>query len=347
MELLIIYLLVALLFSFTCSVLEAVILSVTPSYINVKLENKKNYAPRLQKLKENIDRPLAAILTLNTFAHTIGAAGVGAQAQKIWGNEYLSVVSAILTLLILVFSEIIPKTIGANYWRSLTPATVTILRILMIILYPFVWLSQQITKLFNIKNRKNILSRADLSTMADIAVKEGVMRHGESRIIKNVARFNQLQVKDIMTPRTVVFGAPDSISIKTFYESFKNIKFSRIPIYKNNIDNITGYILKDDLLMKKIEGQNNLRLSSFKRPIQTIYVSLPIPELYNLLIEKKEHIALVVDEYGGTAGVVTLEDVIETILGMEIIDETDNITDLRKAARENWTNRARRMGIQV
>ena len=330
-----------------CSVLEAVILSVTPSYINIKIEDKKGYAVNLQKLKENIDRPLAAILTLNTFAHTIGAAGVGAQAQKVWGNEYLSLISAILTILILVFSEIIPKTIGANYWRSLTPATVAILRVLMIILYPFVWLSQQITKLFNIRNRKNILSRSDLSTLADLAVKEGVMRHGESRIIKNVARFNQLRVKDIMTPRTVLFAAPESMTIDNFYNHHLDTKFSRIPVYKKDIDNITGYILKDDLLIKKIEGQYRKHLKSIIRKIPTVYVSLSIPELYNLLIVKNEHIALVVDEYGGTAGVVTLEDVIETILGMELMDETDNIADLRKAAREKWTARARKMGIDV
>ncbi len=347
MELLIIYLLVALLFSFTCSVLEAVILSVTPSFVSIKIENNRGYAKRLKKLKDEIDRPLAAILTLNTFAHTIGAAGVGAQAQKIWGNEYLSLVSAILTILILVFSEIIPKTIGANYWRSLTPATVAILRVLMIVLYPFVWLSQQITKIFNIRDRKNILSRADLSTMADIAVKEGVMRHGESRIIKNVARFNRLRVKDIMTPRTVLFATAESMTVKEFYEKHQEVKFSRIPVYRKNIDHITGYVLKHDLLMKKIEGENDIQLKNFSRKIPTVYVSLPIPELYNFLILKNEHIALVVDEYGGTAGVVSLEDVIETILGMEIVDETDNIADMRKAARDRWKDRARRMGIDV
>jgi len=347
MELLIIYLLVALLFSFTCSVLEAVILSVTPSFVNIKLENKKRYAPRLKKLKDNIDRPLAAILTLNTFAHTIGAAGVGAEAQKIWGNEYLSLISAILTILILVFSEIIPKTIGANYWRSLTPSTVAILRVLMMLLFPFVWLSQQITKLFNIRNRKNILSRTDLSTMADMAVKEGVMQHGESRIIKNVARFDQLRVKDIMTPRTVLFAASEKMTVDDYYSHHLDTKFSRVPLYKDNIDNISGYILKDDVLMKKIEGQNKLPLRSLIRNILSVYVSLSIPVLYKLLIEKNEHIALVVDEYGGTTGVVSLEDVIETILGMEIIDETDSIADLRKAARDRWTSRARKMGIDV
>jgi CBS domain containing-hemolysin-like protein len=184
MALLITYLLIALLFSFLCSVMEAVILSVTPSYITKKLQEGKSYAIWLKKYKDNIDRPLAAILTLNTFAHTVGAAGVGAQAQVIWGNEYLSVVSAILTLMILIFSEIIPKTIGANYWMSLTQFTVFMLRVLMVVLYPFVIISQGITRIFNIRERKSVLSRADFSAMAEIAVEEGVFEKEESKIIQ-------------------------------------------------------------------------------------------------------------------------------------------------------------------
>ncbi len=347
MTLLITYLLIALLFSFLCSVMEAVILSVTPSYITKKINEHKEHAVWLKKYKDNIDRPLAAILTLNTFAHTIGAAGVGAQAQIIWGNEYLSLISAVLTIIILIFSEIIPKTIGANYWMSLTRFTVFMLRVLMTILYPFVIISQLITRLFNIRERKSVLSRADFSAMAELALEEGIFRKDESKIIQNIARFDRLKAKDIMTPRTVIFAAPELMTAGKFYHSHPEIRFSRIPLYKESLDNITGFILKDELLIKIIEDSKDKPLKSFARELPVVYVNLPIPDLYNALADRNEHIALVVDEYGGTSGIVTLEDVIETILGLEIVDELDNIEDLRKAAREKWEVRAGRMGIDV
>lgn len=327
--------------------MEAVILSVTPSYIAKKTQQGKVYAAYLRKYKDNIDRPLAAILTLNTFAHTIGAAGVGAQAQVLWGNEYLSVVSAVLTIIILFFSEIIPKTIGANYWMNLTGFTVFILRILMVILYPFVIISQAITRIFNIRKRISVLSRADFMAMAEIAYQEGVLRRGESLIIQNISRYHSLKAKDIMTPRTVIFAAPQDESAGDFYHANPSIGFSRIPVYQGSIDKVTGFILKDELLVKLIEGSRDAKLGSFAREIAVVYVNLPIPDLYIMLTERKEHIALVVDEYGGTSGVVTLEDIIETILGLEIVDEMDNIEDLRMAAREKWVERAARMGINL
>lgn len=347
MTLLIIYFIIALLFSFICSVLEAVILSVTPSFITAKIQQGKAYALWLQQYKDNIDRPLAAILTLNTFAHTIGAAGVGAQAQVVWGNEYLSVVSAVLTILILIFSEIIPKTIGANFWMDLTPFTVYTLRILMVVLYPFVIISQVITRAFNIKNKKSVLSRADFSAMAELAAREGIFEKGESQIIQNIARFDRIRARDIMTPRTVIFAAPGKTSIKEFYKTHPEVPFSRIPIYQDNIDQITGYVLKDELLIKLVEDEGQATLKTISRDIIPLYLNLPISEIYNTLTSKKEHIALVVDEYGGTSGLVTLEDVIETILGLEIVDETDDIEDLQLAARESWKRRARRIGIKL
>jgi CBS domain containing-hemolysin-like protein len=347
MALLILYLLIALLFSFLCSIMEAVILSVTPSYIKKKTQRGKQYAIRLKRYKDNIDQPLAAILTLNTFAHTVGAAGVGAQAQLIWGNEYLTVVSAVLTLLILFFSEIIPKTIGANYWMHLTRFTVLILRILMVLLYPFVIVSQGITKVFNISERKSVLSRADFSAMAEMAVEEGVFRDRESKIIQNIAIFDQLMVKDIMTPRTVIFASEDGMTAEDFYRSQPEMRFSRILVFTRTIDNVTGYILKDELLTTIVEGKGQETLKSFSRKIPVVYTSLSIPDLYQFFVSGNDHIALVVDEYGGTSGIVTLEDVIETILGLEIVDEMDNIEDLRIAAREKWKKRAAQMGIDV
>ena len=347
MVLLVVYFLIALIFSFLCSLLEAVILSVTPSFITKKVQEGKDYAIQLKKYKDNIDRPLASILTLNTFAHTLGAAGVGAQAQIIWGNEYLTLTSIVLTILILIFSEIIPKTIGANYWMNLTRFTVFVLRILMFVLYPFVLVSQWITKIFNINKKKSVLSRADFSAMAELAVEEGVIEKNESLIIQSIARFDSLKVSDIMTPRMVLFAARGNTTTGLFYEEHPKLIFSRVPIYKDSLDNIEGYILKDDLLSRLIEGQKKLTLKSISRKIEIVYENLPIPSLYKKLIEKNEHIALVVDEYGGTEGIVTLEDVIETILGLEIVDETDNVEDLQKAARERWEKRARKMGLNI
>lgn len=347
MILLIVYLLLALVVSFLCSILEAVILSVTPAYIEVRMKSKKPYVSLLKKYKDDIDRPLAAILTLNTFAHTIGAAGVGAQAQLIWGNEYLSVVSGILTILILFLSEIIPKTIGANYWMSLTPFTTYTLRVLLFILYPFVVISQLITRLINIKGRKSVLSRADFAAMAEIAMDEGVFRKGESMIIKNIARFDKIKAKDIMTPRTVIFAENEDMTLGEFYRLYPAIEFSRIPIYKDRIDQVSGYILKDELLSALIDGKEGDRLKSISRKLFIVYVHLPISEIYSSLTKSNEHIALVVDEYGGTSGIVTLEDVVETILGLEIVDEMDNTEDLQIAARENWEERAKKLGLDI
>lgn len=327
--------------------LEAVILSVTPSFVAKKMQQKKDYAPTLKKYKDNIDRPLASILTLNTFAHTLGAAGVGAQAQLIWGNEYLSITSAILTILILIFSEIIPKTIGANYWMNLVPFTVFILRLLMFVLYPFVLISQMITKIFNINKRKSVLSRADFSAMAELAEEEGVFEKGESLIIQSIAKFDELKASDIMTPRMVLFAARESQTTGEFYQNYPNSVFSRVPLYEENVDKIKGYFLKTDLLTKIIEGNHDVPLKSIMRHIPIVYENLVISNLYKKMITEKEHIALVVDEYGGTEGIVTLEDVIETILGLEIVDETDNIDDLQKAARLNWQQRAKKMGIKT
>jgi len=347
MTLLIVYLLIALFFSFLCSIMEAVILSVTPSFIATKLGEKRSYAVILQKYKDNIDRPLAAILTLNTFAHTVGAAGVGAQAQLIWGNQYLSLTSAILTILILIFSEIIPKTIGANFWKQLVRFTVVVLKVLMVILYPFVVVSQLITKLFNIKKRKSVLSRSDFSALAKIAEREGVFASGESKIIQNIARFHNLKVKEIMTPRTVVFAEHEDITIGEFYKRNPELIFTRIPLYKDSIDEISGYFLKNEMLSKIIEGEKDVPLSAIKRDIILVYENLPIPNLYDRLIHNKEHIAVVIDEYGGTEGIVTMEDVFETITGIEITDETDDIVDLQKTARERWEQRAKRMGLNI
>ncbi len=346
MLILILYLSVALFFSFLCSMLEASLLSITPSFVAAKVNENKSYGRTLKRFKEEIDLPLAAILTLNTFAHTIGAAGVGAQAQKIWGEEYLSVTSAVLTLLILILSEIIPKTLGASFWKRLAPFTARALVILIYSpLYPFIILSKFITKIMNKKKGSDVLSRAEFQAMAEIGVQEGIFKKEESQILMNLMKFNNIVVKSIMTPRTVVVSAPEGENVGTFMESHGKVRVSRIPIYRENIDNITGYVLKDDLMQHMIEQKDDLPLRSLARNIMVVNEKMPIIRLFYKLIQEKEHIAMVVGEYGEMSGIVTMEDVIETLLGAEIMDELDNIEDMQKQAMKIWERRAKRLGL--
>ncbi|WP_026236134.1 CNNM domain-containing protein [Pontibacter roseus] len=341
MGLLILYLVIALVMSFLCSLLEASLLSVTPSHANVISKEKPALGKDLLHFKNNIDMPLAAILTLNTFAHTIGAAGVGAQAQIIWGEKYLTLVSILLTIVILILTEIIPKTLGANYWRQLTPFTVQTLKIMIYSpLYPIILFSQFITKRLKRDKDKSVLSRADFTAMAEMGIKEGILHHDESRVINNVLRFNLILTSHIMTPRTVIKAAPEKQYIREFYDNTTNMRFSRIPVFDNSIDHISGYVLKDEVLQRIIEGEGGMSLSEIKRPIHVVHENTPVPQLFTRLMDKKEHIALVVDEHGGTAGIVSMEDVIETLLGLEITDELDAVEDLQKWARERWKRRS-------
>jgi len=345
MTLLLIYLSIAVIVSFLCSVLEAVLLSITPSFINVKIHEGKKIGQDLKKLKNDIDRPLSAILTLNTFANTAGAAGVGAQAQSVWGNEYLTIVSISLTLIILFVSEIIPKTIGAVYWRSLSVPASYILKFLVIALIPAVWISKHLTKMFKSDEQKSVLSRADFHAIADLGVKSGIFAESESTIIKNLLNFNSIQIKNIMTPRTVVIAENEEMTLQEFKDKHPEFRFSRIPIFKENIDKITGFVLKDEILVNLIEKSDKKKLKDIRRRIEVVPEVSSLPELFKLLIEKNTHIAMVVDEYGGMAGIVTMEDIIETLLGLEITDEVDNVEDLQELARKNWEKRAKKLGL--
>lgn len=350
MTLLIFYGIVSIFFSFLCSILEAVLLSVTPTFINVKKKAGKTYALTLEGLKKDVDKPLIAILTLNTIAHTVGAILVGAEAKKIFKDEGYGVfiVSSVMTFLILVASEIIPKTIGATYWKQLTNFTTQTLNILIFPLKwtGILWLLQLTTKLIGGKGHHgSVLNREDFHAMAEIAHEEGVFMEQESKVIKNLINFKQIVVKDIMTPRTVMKTAHETMSIQSFYEENQNLKFSRIPIYANNPDEISGYFLKDNLLEAIIKGNGEQPLKSIKRELTITIRNVPIPDLFEKLIEKREHIALVVDEYGSVSGLVTQEDVIETLLGLEIMDESDNVADLQMLARKSWETRAKRLGL--
>lgn len=345
MSLLIFYLVLAIGVSFLCSILEAVLLSITPSYVAV-LENKNSDSGKLlRKLKQDIDQPLSAILSLNTIAHTVGAAGVGAQAQVVFGNTYVSLTSAVLTLLILVLSEIIPKTLGATYWKNIAVFSAKIIRVLIVVTYPLVVLSKWITKWLSRDENQPTISREEIGAMAELGFEEGVFEEGESNIFKNLIRFNSLRVQDIMTPRIVVVKYQQDKTINEILENKEELRVSRIPIFGENEEDITGYVLKNDLFLYQSEGNGEKKIREICRDVLIIPEVISLKNVLEKLLETQEHIAVVVDEYGGLAGVVTMEDVVETLLGMEIVDEIDAIEDMQELARDQWRSRAKSLGI--
>jgi len=345
MGLLVLYVALAIGVSFLCSMMEAVLLSVTPSYVAALEREGSAVGERIHQFKENIDRPLAAILSLNTIAHTVGAAGVGAQAAIVFGEAYTGIVAAVLTLLILVLSEIIPKTLGAVYWRTLTPIVVRSLTVTIIAMWPLVKLSQGITHLLSAEEDETAFSREEFTAMAELGEEEGVFEEKESRILRNLFRFNSLRVKDVMTPRTVIFNLPEETTIGDVVEEHDEFRFSRIPVYDDDPDDITGYVLKDEMLLRAAQEEFDVSLAEISRDILVVHETLPLPDLLERLLDRLEHIALVVDEYGGVAGVVTMEDVVETLLGLEIVDEADSVEDMQALARKQWFRRARELGM--
>lgn len=364
MGLLIFYAIISIFFSFLCSILEAVLLSITPTFINIKKKEGKHYATVLEEFKKDVDRPLIAILTLNTIAHTVGAILVGVQAKvaysELYGNTQhtilgikftedimVGVVSTIMTILILVASEIIPKTIGATFWRQLANFTSKALNVLIFPLKwtGILWMLQLTTKLIGGKGHGSVLSREGFVAMTEIAHEEGVFEENESTIIKNLLTFKEIFSKDVMTPRTVMKAEDEKTTVEDFFNKNMNLRFSRIPIYSENQDNIVGLVLKDEVFKEMALDNGSKKLAELKRNIIVVERDLPIPKLFTKLVESRNHMALVVDEYGSVSGIVTMEDVIETLLGLEIMDESDNVSDLQFMARKNWEIRARKLGI--
>ena len=344
---LIAYVLLALGFSFLCSVAEAVLLSVTPSYIEGLKEKRPKRAARLKRLKqEKVDQALAAILTLNTIAHTVGAIGAGAKATIVFGNYWFGLFSALMTFMILFLSEIIPKTIGAVYWSKLTGSTALFVHMLMIILYPVVWISEKLTRLIARKKSLHVFSRKEFAAMARIGEHTGHIKKSESRIIRNLFRFESIKITDIMTPRTVISAFSENMSIMDAVKRAAISPFSRIPIYRAGIDDIIGFVLKDDILVLNAQGRGDKKLKSLRREILAVPDLISLSTLFDHFLMDRQHIAIVVDEHGGTEGLVTLEDLIETLMGMEIVDETDNVEDMRDLAQKKWVERVRALGIR-
>ena len=336
MELVILYLLLALSVSFLCSVLEAVLLSTPVPFITMKEQEGAKNAPLMKRLKQDIDKPISAILSLNTIAHTVGSAGVGAEAVKVFGEVYFGLISAILTILILVLSEIIPKTIGSYYWRQLAMPAASIIQVMIIVCYPLVWLSEWITQLVASKKQPLSVSREEVSAMVSVGTQEGVFDSSENQMIQNLFKLGSIHLYDIMTPRTVAITASEQTKLKEFYGNRMHRIYSRIPVYDENPDFITGFVLKQTVLEELAEDHFNKQLKDIRRPILAYNEDALVSEVWEDMLKKKEHIAQVQNEYGCFLGIVTMEDIIETIIGREIVDESDTVVDMQAYAREKW-----------
>ena len=347
MGLLLLYLIGALSISFLCSILEAVLLSTPMSYASMLEKEERPGALLLKKYKQDIDKPIAAILSLNTISHTVGAAGVGAQSEAIFGSQFFALTSAILTLLILVFSEIIPKTIGAAYWRGLAIPCVRIIHVLVIITYPLVLMSELITHLFSSNKQQASVSREEVSAMVTVGAEEGVFETKENSMIQNMLRLDDVTAREIMTPSSVVEMAEESMTLREFYQNDAYRQFSRIPVYnEENDDYIKGYVLRQTILEKLSEDKFDLRLSDILRPVLSFQETESCATIWEKLLGKKEHISVIIDEYGCFRGIVTMEDVIETMLGTEIVDEKDKVTDMQEFAREKWQEQQEQQNLE-
>ncbi|MEA3406127.1 MAG: hemolysin family protein [Pseudomonadota bacterium] len=341
MTLLLIYLMIAIGVSFICSILEAVLLSITPSYVEQVSQRKPRQGKVLNKVKSRLDESISGILILNTFAHTMGAAGVGSQALQVFGAEWETLIAILLTLAILYFSEIIPKTIGATYWRQLAiPASHTIFWLTKLV-YPLIWISTFITRVFRKKGQEEI-TREEIIALASLGFKKGSLISQENDYLTNVLQLREIKSEQILTPRTVMHCLNKDTTVAQALDHERTSEFSRIPVFEQDLDHITGLVTKVELLMIDRDGGGDQPIGQFTRPITRISESLPVQQMLDLSIKKREHLFLVEDEYGQTAGLVTLEDAIETMLGREIVDETDTVDDLQKLAKGKYRDRLRR-----
>lgn len=334
MLLLAFYVFLALGFSFLCSVAEAVILSVSSAYISVQEKEGKASGALLRGLTSDINKPLSAILTLNTIAHTMGAAGAGAQAAAVFGDAYLGLISAVLTLLILVFSEIIPKTLGATYWRQLAPVTGFFLKYLVLALYPFVKMSEKLTKGFKEESPLRGLSRNELSAMAELSAEEGQLAHHERNFMQSLLNLHELRIKDAMTHRTVVFALPETMTVETYFHKHDRNEFSRIPIFEDKeAEKINGFVMKSDLLLAQARGNGNKSLANYRKDMKVLLSNMPLSKAFDHFLNSRANMLLVVDEYGGLEGILTMEDLLETLLGINIVDENDRSASMKDLAK--------------
>ncbi|MHC5353236.1 CNNM domain-containing protein [Myroides sp. LJL115] len=342
MILLLVYLSLALSISFICSIAEAVLLSISVAFLRTKVESGDKNAQSMLDMKKDVDKPLSAILSLNTIAHTVGAAGVGAQATLVFGQAYFGVISAILTLLILVLTEIIPKTLGANYANELYKTSTKVIKMMIWVCYPLVLLSSFLTKRLTRGQNSNTTSREEIAVLASIGEQEGILEGKENRIIQNIIALKSVDVDQIQTPRIMMVSADSEMTLGEFLQNKELLHFSRIPIYQDNKDNIIGYVLREVVFEYLAEDKFDLKLSDIKREILVISQRNSVVDAWNKFIDNQEHIAVVTNDYGEVSGLLSLEDVLETLLGFEIVDEKDRIVDLREFAMQRWKSKQKK-----
>ena len=340
MTLLFVYLAIAIGVSFLCSILEAVLLSVTPGYVERIRSERPRLGAKLIKVKDRLDESLASILILNTFAHTMGAAGVGSQALQVFGKEWETLIAVLLTLAILYFSEIIPKTLGATFWRQLALPAAYLISWLVKIVYPLVWISTRLTRLFS-QNRGNEITREEIIALASLGHRDGNLFPQENEYLLNLLSLREIETGSILTPRTVVHMLNESETVSQALDDPKTRQFTRIPIFGTGIDDIKGKVIRADLFEAERNGHNGVPICEFAEPILRVSEKLPVQQLLDMFIKQKAHLCLVQDEFGQTAGVVTLEDAIETLLGREIVDESDTVEDMQALARSMYRDRLR------
>ncbi len=341
---LLLYFLLAVLVSFLCSILEAVLLSVSHVHIELLIGDGQRSGRILKNLKERVDQSLAAILTLNTVANTVGAAGVGAQALVVFGSGWVALASGVLTFTILVFSEVIPKTLGTAHWKRLAPFAAYAISGLIYLCYPVVLFLRAVSRMVaGTGGGQSRVTRRELSVLAGIGADEGTLMGKEKRVIQNLLRLKYIRAGDVMTPRSVVTALPNDLTVGQVMEKMEKLKFSRIPIYEENVDQVTGLVLRLRILEARAAGKNRLTMAELAQPIHAVPESKSIAGTLDEFIKRREHLFLVVDEYGGTEGIVTLEDAIETLLGVEIVDEFDSVADMRQYALECWEKKKREL----
>ncbi|MGB5607172.1 MAG: CNNM domain-containing protein [Gammaproteobacteria bacterium] len=340
MTMLLIYLAIAIGVSFLCSILEAVLLSVTPSYAEKILADRPRAGRRLNQVKDRLDASLSSILILNTFAHTMGAAGVGAQALRVFGEQWETLIAVLLTLVILYFSEIIPKTLGATFWRQLAIPSAFIIGWLVKLVYPLVWISTRLTRLFSRKGGDEI-TREEIIALASLGLKDGTLMSQENEYLANVLKLREIRTEEVLTPRSVVHMLDESLTVSEALDLPLTRQFARMPIYGEGFDNIKGKVLRIDLFEAERNGQGAEPIKKFAKKITRVSEKLPVQQLLDQFIKSRADLFLVEDEFGQTAGIVTLEDAIETLLGREILDERDTVEDMQALARGKYRQRLR------
>jgi len=341
MTLLITYLIIAIGISFLCSILEAVLLSTSASFAENIAKKSPKKAKKLVAVREHLDQSISSILILNTFAHTMGAAGVGSQAAEVFGVQWETLIAVLLTLAILYFSEIIPKTIGALFWRQLAIPASHIIYWLIRLVYPLIWVSSLITKPF-LKGKKDEITREEIIALASLSHRMGSLVTQENEYLVNVLQLREIKTEAILTPRSMLHSLPEKLTVTEALDYEESKRFTRIPIYKDEPDNITGLVTNRELMFAEREGNGELAVGELIKPVRRVSEQLPVQKLIDLFIKQQEHLFVVEDEYGQVSGIVTLEDAIETMLGREIVDETDTVEDLQELAKTEYRNRLRR-----